>query len=220
MSTRWLGCAIGYSDSLIVAPTVEPNDLEELKKQRRFSSTSLDTLFDLWNSASRQTFEEETGLQLTTAQRCFALDAAPSQRQIQLGRAPVQSIVSVKYDDDDGNEQTFDAANYRLVGPAGVVDTYPTLRSIELVSGCEWPTTAGAKSLRIYYLAGYGDTPGAVPEIVRYALMCYVGAFHKFGEDVTEGKDYTRLPTGAQMVIREARYRTLRTLIPRTSWLG
>lgn len=216
MTTRALGCAIDYSDSLIVAPTVEWKDIDEIKKQRRFSSTSLDTLFDLWTSASRQHFEEMTNLQLLTATRCFALDSAPCQSQIQLGRAPVQSIVSVKYDDDSGTEQTFDDANYRLVGPAAV-DVYPSLRCVELVTGASWPSTTGSKSLRINYLAGYGDAPGAVPELIQYALMCYVGAFHKFDAELSEEK-YTCPPIGAQMVIRNAK--ALRTLIPRTSWLG
>lgn len=216
MNSRALGYAIGYSDSLIVAPTVEWKDIEEIKKQRRFASTSLDTLFDLWTSAARQHFEEMTSLQLLTATRCFALDSVPCQSQIQLGRAPVQSIVSVTYDDESWTEQTFDDANYRLVGP-NAVDVYPALRCIELVSGASWPTGTGAKSLRINYLAGYGDAPGAVPEIIQYALMCYVGAFHKFGEELSEEK-YTCLPIGAQMVIRNAK--ALRTLVPRSTWLG
>lgn len=216
VGTRALGAAIGYSDSLLVAPTIEPKDIEEIKKQRRFASTSLDTLFDMWISAARQHFEEMTNLQLLTATRCFALDASPCQSQIQLGRAPVQSIVSVTYDDDSGEEQTFDAANYRLVGP-NAVDVYPPLRCVELVTGASWPTGTGWKSLRINYKAGYGDAPGTVPEIIQYALMCYVGAFHKFGEELSN-EDLYCLPVGAQMVMRNAK--ALRTLVPRSTWLG
>jgi uncharacterized phiE125 gp8 family phage protein len=208
---------IGYSDSLIAGPTIEPIDLELVKKQRRFGSTSLDVLFDIWTSAARQHFEEMTGLQLLTATRCFALDAAPCHRRIQLGRAPVQSIESVTYL-SSGSEVALDASNYSLIGPVGTKDVYPTLGTIELASSASWPTLdETSQSLRIYYKAGYGDAPGDVPELIKYALMVYVGAFHQHGEEVT-ALDLKQLPVGAQMVIQNAKYKALRTLIPRVSW--
>ncbi len=41
-------------DTVIEGPTCEPLDLEEVKKQRRMSTsvTSLDPLFDLWIAAA------------------------------------------------------------------------------------------------------------------------------------------------------------------------
>jgi len=206
---------IPYEDRLVTAPTMEPLDLEEVKKQRRFSATSLDTLFDTWIASARQQFEEETGLQLLTAGRVFLLDEVPAQSVIMVGRGPVQSIDAVTYLDSDGVEQTFDAANYAMVPPMATVDTYPQPGGLRLASGSTWPTaTTQTHCLRIAYTAGYGDAPGSVPEIIRYALMQYVGSFHQQGEETTDKELYC-LPVGAQMVIREAKGHMRRTVFPR-----
>ena len=209
---------IGFDDRLVTGPTLEPLDIEEVKKNRRFASTSLDTLFDVWVASARQQFEEETGLQLLTATRVFLLDEWPAGNCVLFSRGPVQSIVSVTYVDGDGVEQTMDAADYSKIPPLTLVDTYPTPGGIQLASGVTWPTIATqAQAIRIQYVAGYGDAPGAVPEIVRHALYLYIGTFHQQGEETSEQEIYC-LPVGAQMVIREAKGHMRRTLYPRRSW--
>jgi uncharacterized phiE125 gp8 family phage protein len=208
---------IRHEDYLVTGPSLEPVDLIEMKKQRRFTSTSLDTLFEIWIGAGRQQFEEETGLQLMTAQRCFALDEPPADRQIQLGRAPVQRIDRIVYDDEDGHEQVFSPINYRLAPPVSV-DTYPKLGVVELMPSCSWPSVGGISSaFRIHYWAGYGDTPEYVPAVIQYAVMLAVGTAHRFGESVTaESRNSTVLEVpGVHNVIIEARGRTRRTLVPR-----
>lgn len=217
----WQAREIRHEDYLVRGPETEPLDLGEVKKQRRFSSASLDTLFEMWIGASRMQFEEESGLQLLTALRCFALDEPPGDSRIQLGRAPVQSIHSVVYDDEHGVEQTFDPANYRLAPPRSL-DTYPTLSYVELRPSCSWPSVSAGLSLalRINYWAGYGDEPSAVPSIITYALMMFVGTAHRFGEQVTaESRNSTVVEVpGFHNVLVEARGRTMRTLWPRR-WL-
>lgn len=212
-ATRARGTEIAFEDRLLTVPAIEPLDLEEIKKQRRFSSTSLDTLFDLWNSAARQQFEEMTGLQLITAQRVFLLDAMPADSVIMFSRGPVQSVDAFAYLDDDDVEQTF--TDFEKLPIVSAVDTYPEPGGVQLAVGGTWPTvTERSQAIRIRYTAGYGDAPGAVPELIRYALLQYIGAFHKYGEDVGEAELYC-LPVGAQMVIREAKGRMLRTVVPR-----
>ena len=208
---------IPYEDRLIEGPELEPIDLDELKKQRRVSSTSLDTLFDLWASASRQKFEEETSLQLITAQRVFLLDEAPCESRIMFSRGPVQSIVRVDYVDSSGVVQELDSANYQMIPAVATVDTYPTPGGIQLINSATWPIVdTRAQAIRIYYMAGYGSVFGSVPEIIKYALMQYVGAFHRFGEEVTE-KELYQLPEGARQVISECKGRMRRTVFPRRS---
>ncbi len=208
---------IDFTDVQIEGPRLEPLDLDEVKKQRRFSSTSLDTLFDIWTSAGRQDFETMTNLQLLTATREMALDGVPADREIQLSRAPVQSIVSITYDDGDQVEQTFSAANYTLVpkrsGAVGF-ETFPALASVALVGDASWPTTGtGSKSLRIRYICGYGDAPGAVPELIVYYLHMFVGTAHKYGEGVQQDARGSLLEIpGVKQVLRSAR--TYRTLYP------
>ncbi len=217
---------IDTADYLIAGPTLEPIDLEEVKKQRRFSATSLDTLFDMWMSASRQDFETMTGLALLTQTREFALDAfpcqdLPDQDQIELPSPPVQAIVSLVYD-AGGEEQTLDAASYRLtpaVSDPPLFKTYPNRAKVALVAGASWPVAAiQRKAVRIRYTCGFGDAPGAVPEIIVYALNLFVGHAHKFSEEVQEGKVLQRLPYGAAQILFNAKWHAAQTLIPRSTW--
>jgi len=208
---------IDTMDSLIVGPLLEPLDLEEVKKQRRFTATSQDTLFDLWISAARQHFEEQTGRQLITATWEYWLDAFPAQSAIELPHPPLQSVLSVKYDDGDGAEQTWDAANYRVIAPAG--DLAPRGR-VALASGASWPSTiAQPAAVRIQFTAGYGDAPGDVPELIQHALLMILGHFHKYGEEVQDAKStLAELPMGARLIMQARKFASLPTLIPRYSW--
>lgn len=209
---------IRSEDSLIVPPRLEPLDLEEVKKQRRFSSTSLDTLFDLWIAAARQHMEEQTGRQLITATWETRLDAFPSHGVIELPHPPLQAISSVICDKGDGTSTTLDVSTYTVIAPAG---PYARRGRIVLASGSTWPTvTDGQGAIRIRYTAGYGDTPGSVSELIRYALMMLVGHFHKFGEEVSEARaNILQLPIGAKSVMEALKWSALPTIpLTRTGW--
>jgi uncharacterized phiE125 gp8 family phage protein len=178
---------IACEDVLVTPPLIEPLDLDEVKKQRRFSSTTLDTRFDVWISAARQQFEEESNLQLITATRMFLMDGFPIQPLITVNRSPVQQIVSVEYLDDSGTVQTMDAADYELFPPLPTKGVYASPSGVHLVGDASWPSAASrAGAVRVTYIAGFGDAPGDVPELIAYALMQYVGDFHRWSENMTE----------------------------------
>ena len=192
-------------DVLLVAPTLEPLDLDEVKKQRRFSATTLDTRFDAWISAARQQFEEETNLQLMTATWQTLLDTFPcsSQPIIMLGRAPVQSIVSVEYVDASGVLQAMDAGDYEIYPPVAS-KAFPSPSGVRPTGSGTWPTaTDRAGSVRVTYLAGYGDAPGDIPEGISNALMLYVGDFHRWSENMSE-KTVSTTPLGSIVARRKA----------------
>jgi len=209
-------------DTLIAGPTLEPLDIDEAKKALRFGSTTEDTLFDLWISGARQDFETQTGRQLLTATYELWLGGTPCERRIELPRPPLQSVESIKYDDSEGVEQTMDAALYTVVAPQG-----PHARRgwIELASGACWPiVTPKAKALRIRFVAGYGDAPGDVPEIVKGALHLLVGLRHKFRTEVHEGRASIpiQIPLGAGPILQQFRQSAVSQLPPLTHgyWPG
>jgi uncharacterized phiE125 gp8 family phage protein len=209
-------------DTLLVGPTVEPLDLAEVKKALKFTPTSEDTLLDVWIAAARQHFEEQTGRQVMTARRSRRLACAPSQREIELPFPPLQEVIGVTTDDENGDPVTFDAAEYDVVlannGP-----TCPRGR-IRLKPGAAWPTGG---PITIEYLCGYGDAPGAVPELVRGALHLLVGHFHKFRSEVQEvdpGKSLAQLPFGASAILSAFKWSALEQVVPRyaggaTAWV-
>lgn len=206
---------IETADSLITAPSLEPLDLDEVKKQRRFTATGLDTLFDLWISAAREHFESETGVQLMTATWEYWLDQFPGQPLIELPHPPLQSVLQVVYDDVDGVEQVLDPTVYRVIAPQGDLCRRGV---VALRPGLTWPVTAGqSKAVRVQYLAGYGSAPGMVPEIIRHALLMLVGHFHRFGEEVQEarGNLLQQLPLGAQPIITARKHAAIQTLPPK-----
>jgi len=221
---------IDTQDRQVTGPTIEPIDLEEVKKMRRFSSTSLDTLFDMWIGAARQDFETQTGLQLLTATREYALDAVPYGDRIELPRPPLRSIVSIVSDDGNGAEQTLDESNYYMLprrSESDEFETFPTPGYVALVSGASWPTVATQRqSLRIRYTCGFGDAPGAVPELIAYALHLFVGSAHKFNEHMQDGKSIQELPYGVQHIMMTAKWNARRVLVPRyadwavSAWQG
>lgn len=218
----WMSNAneIRSEDSLIVPPQLEPLDLEEVKKQRRFSSTSLDTLFDLWIAGARQHMEEQTGRQLITATWETRLDAFPGHGVLEIPHPPLQDVVSVVFDDADGVEQTIEASTYKVIAPSG---PYARRGRLVLAAGSSWPTVSDcAGAIRIRYRAGYGDAPGAVSELIRYALMMLVGHFHKYGEEISEARaNILQLPMGAKNVMEALKWSALPTIpLTRTGFGG
>lgn len=203
-------------EQLVTGPTVEPLDLDEVKKQRRFTSTSLDTLFDLYVSAARQYWCSQTGRSQTTETWDYKLDAFPCVDELELPRPPLQSVVGVFYLDGAGDEQEFDAANYIVITSGG--GHLSKRGRIALVSGASWPTPLSQpKAVRVRFKAGYGDAPGAVPELERFVLHTIVGHFHRFGEAIAiaPAGSIIELPMGAKTIMMQAMFAAQQTLIPR-----
>lgn len=190
---------IACEDVLVTPPLIEPIDLDEVKKQRRFSSTTLDTRFDVWISAARQQFEEESNLQLITATRMFLMDAFPIQPLITVNRSPVQQIASVEYLDESGTVQTMDGADYELFPSTPTKGVYASPSGVHLVGDASWPTAASrAGAVRVTYIAGFGDAPGDVPELIAHALMLYVGDYHRWSENLSE-RPVNTTPVGSSI---------------------
>lgn len=201
--------------TLIEDVTFEPLDLEEVKKILRYSATREDTALDGWMAAARTYFEEETGRDTSNRTREYWLDEFPGQRQIEIPRPPLQSVLSIKYDDADGVEQTFDAANYRVINPH---DAYCVPGRIALVYGASWPATiCQAKAVRIQFISGYGNARGDVPELAKAAMLYLVGHFHKFRAETQEntpGTSLVQVPIGFASIVRAFKYTARPTLPP------
>ncbi len=196
-----------FEDILVTPPNLEPLDLEEVKKQRRFSATTLDTRFDVWISAARQQFEEEAGLQLMLATRLCMGETFPIQSAITVKRAPVQSIVSVEYIGSDGiTVVAMDPEDYEMFPSTPTKGVYPSPGGVRLAQGAAWPVGVDRPGgVRVTYTAGFGSAPGDVPELIAHALMMYVGDFHRWSENQTE-KSVTTTPIGSLMIRRHAAY--------------
>lgn len=114
-------------------------------------------------------------------------------------------IVSVKYDDDDGVEQTVDAANYSL-DPRGALIAY----------GEAWPSArCRAGSVRVRYRSGYVENPeavelvAAVPAPITAAVLLMVGDLYANRETVGEGRSAIPMSTTVEALLSPYRVWTL-----------
>lgn len=208
------GRELYVSDVLIEGPSIEPIDLAEVKKHLRFTPTSEDTLIDTYISMARQYFEQYTGLALIEQTWETRIEAFPGglntwDTAISLGKSPVIDLLSVVYDDSDGAEQTVDTGDYALD-----LLSAPGLSVVRPVSS--WPSSAGTLgSVRLRYRAGFGSTPGDVPELIRGVLYLLVGYFHQFRSEAfvnSPGASLEKLPLGAELIMRN--YKALNVRAP------
>jgi uncharacterized phiE125 gp8 family phage protein len=81
----------------------------------------------------------------------LALDGFPTCDQIVLPLPPLREVVSVTYDDANGDEQTMSADDY-------IVDTRSRRGRIVLKPGASWPAAGvSINSVRVQFVAGYGE---------------------------------------------------------------
>jgi len=173
--------------TLTTAPAIEPVSLALAKTHCRIDGTEFDTLLPIWISAARRRAEHELGRALITQTWELALDEFPVA-DIELPMPGVLSIVSVKYLDSTGVEQTVDSADYAL-------DAATTPGWVLLASGASWPSTyAGANSVKVRFTAGFGPAASDAHEDVVAWMLMQIGAMHRHASAVATGVSVTELP--------------------------
>jgi hypothetical protein len=177
---------------LVTPPAVEPILVADAKAMLGIGAEVSDTVMGAFVTAARQMIDGSVGWInrcLITQTWDLTLDAFPWQdnysaqdrgfyprpgdhgvHQQHQGRqgiiiplAPVQSIVSVSYQDGSGQQQTMDPSNYTLVlgEPARLVQAFAG----------SWPSTSCVPgSVKVRFIAGYGDDGTNVPQPFRTAI--------------------------------------------------
>lgn len=153
---------------LVTPPTVEPVSIADIKADFRVDAADDDARLDRHISEAREWVEKRIQTKLLTQTWELILDEFPCD-EITLPFGPVQSITSIKYDDSEGDEQTFDPTRYR-------VDIYSNAPRIFAVDA--WPTTAAyANALRVRFVAGFVSVD-LVPWPVKVAIRLKVQEFY------------------------------------------
>jgi uncharacterized phiE125 gp8 family phage protein len=198
------------STHVITPPSIEPVDLDEVKKHLRFTPISEDTLIDTYIAMARTHFEEYTGRTcLDTLLEHRIEGFGPSV--IELPFPPLIEVVSVTYADGDGVDQVLADTAYVVDTPTGPYARRGTVRPTVATS---WPTPlSDLGSVRIRYRAGYGTQPGDVPELIRGCLFFLVGHFHQHRAEVVDQAkgSLSTLPIGAETIMRAFKYSALPT---------
>ncbi len=172
---------------LITAPAATPVTLAEAKAHCRVDHSDEDAWFGIAIAAATAKAEHELGRALITQTWEAVYDAFPAGG-IELGRPTVQSIVSVKYLDGTGTEQTISSTGY-------VLDPDMLPGFVLPAAASAWPSAADAvNAVRVRFTCGYGDTPAAVPANVRSWILMHIGTAYRNRETAVQGVSISELP--------------------------
>ena len=156
---------------LITPPAALAVPLAEVKAQLRIDDTAQDSYLTTLIGAATQVAEHETGRRFITQDWEAVYDVFPAYA-VNLGLPPVQQVLSVKYVDPEGVEQT-------LATTAYVLDADQT--SHHVLPADAWPATMDtANAVRVRFRTGYGLTSADVPANARVwitlaAMQLYQG---------------------------------------------
>jgi len=154
---------------IITAPTTEPVSLADAKLHLRVDHSTEDTLIEALITAARDECEHLLGRAIAPQTLELSIDAFPDDG-IPLPMPPVSSVLSIKYDNSDGDEITVDQNDYYLDDaqePSWVLPAY---------NGA-WPSArTQANAVRVQYIAGYS----ACPEPLRAWILLRVGSLYRW----------------------------------------
>lgn len=188
------------------APTYHPVTLDEAKAHCRIDIGDEDTLLRSLIAAATKHCEHLMHRQIMPATWRLTLDRFPvglyndptspaiEGHSIILPRPALVSVTHIKYDDEDGTEQTMTAADYRVQA-----DESPA--RIALAYDAEWPDTrAQVGAVRITYEAGYASSAlteaqqqAAVPQNIKQAILLLVAQWMENREAQITGTIATTL---------------------------
>jgi len=155
----------------IQGPAVEPITLAEARAQCRVDHSAEDALITSLIVVAREQAEQRLSRALITQTWERVLDAFPVA-EIELGMPKQLSVVSVKYIDSQGDEQTLDSAAYSLDA-----ETIPGF--LHPAYGTSWPATlCAANAVRVRFTAGFGSAAEAVPNSIKQWMLLHVGHWH------------------------------------------
>lgn len=168
------------------APAVEPLSTSETKTFLKVDSSDEDTLIDTLIKASRQLIEREYDVALITQTLDFKFDDFPVIEHCNPDGAiiplirPIQSVTYIKYNDTDGNEQTWSSSLYTIDADdqreqARIVPAYDE----------EYPETRSEKNaVTVRAVCGYGDAATDIPENIRLAMLMQIAFWYENREDM------------------------------------
>lgn len=167
---------MGHVKTLVTAPAAEPISAAEVKAHSNITTTDDDTLIGEFITAARMHLENVSNRAFYTQTWDVFLDSFSSV--IELPKAPLQTVTTVKYLDTDGAQQTLSSSVY-------TVDADSDPGRIYLAYQQSWPSIRGDRhSVEIRIVTGYGVAT-AVPEPIRQAILLTVANMYENRESVS-----------------------------------
>ena len=175
---------------IITAPTFEPLSVADVSEYLRLDDSPTDTLLiSALITAARQHLENY--LNRFIAEQTVELALTGWKDKIELS-APLQSVTSIKYLDENGAEQTLAANQY-------ILDTYSEPAAIYPAYNVTFPNLYDQENnVKIRYVVGFtsGGSPDSnpLPDPLKFAMMLIIGDLYANREASGE-KAYQVNPT-------------------------
>lgn len=156
--------------SVVHLATIEPITVDEAKQWLNVDYDDQDEVIASIIKAARLKIEKRCGISIAMKQ--YRMKLAGFGGKIELTYPPVVSVDSVKYLDEDGVEQTIDAAAYVLIED----DYAPYIHPLE-----SWPKDVAARpdAVRVEFTSGVDiedSPPDEVPADLLQAMRLEIGA--------------------------------------------
>jgi len=154
-------------------PEAEPVSLAEAKAHLRIDGASEDALLARLIASGRRHVETATGLALIAQGWSHFLDCWPRGPVVELPVAPVMAIEEVVVFGEDGDASPLDPSHYYA---------YTVGRRARLVLRRDrrWPPPGRvANGIEIKVTAGFGESPGDVPEGLANAILRLVAYWYE-----------------------------------------
>lgn len=196
-----------YDDPAFALYRIEKPDnddavsLDAVKKHCRVDDSDNDDALTAYRDAAIGHVEDMLGRALVDQSWEIRLSGFPCG-ELKIPMPPLIEVVSVKYIDEDGAEQTFDASKYHVtgIGDRG---------RISLADGQTWPSPLGVgypEPVIVRFRAGYvdtGDSPPTpdVPAPIVAAVKLLVGTLYEHRETVVIGQTAIELPWAAKALL-------------------
>lgn len=198
-----------YRPVLVTPPSIKPVTLTEAKAWLDISFTAKDTVINGLIAAATSHLDGWSGiLGRCLCEQTWRQDFDRFARVLRTPLAPVMSIVSVKYDDENGDEQTIDPGSYELL----IDDLGPYLKFADTYQVPQ--IAAGCPAVRVAYVAGYpstGSDPNKVwagPDDIKHAIALLVRHWFDNPSVAVIGATVQSLPMNVDALL--AKYRRIR----------
>lgn len=168
---------------LVTPPGEEPIDLEFVRDQhlRVANDDAEDDYISRLIRSTRRAAERTTRRALITQDWALVMDRFPCGGCIEVPRPPLQEVLSIKYLDDQGAEQTLNPSVYKVSTPYG-----PNAQKGRITPAYNevWPTTRyEIDAVTVTFRAGYVSptSPPApnVPEDIVHGMLLMMGELYK-----------------------------------------
>lgn len=182
---------------LVTPPAREPLTLAQTKDHLRVTHATDDAHISVLIPAARRWAESYSRRALITQTWDFKADRfnAWGDQIVELPLPPLQSVTSINYIDDAGASQLLDAADYQVDADSAPARLAP-------IFGTRWPATySQLNAVTVRIVAGYGDSPGDIPEGIASAMLMLIGHLYEHRESVVIGAAVNKMAASHEWLL-------------------